>query len=170
MASLSPQPAADLAPGERLDREIRELIVRLAQLLGYPRSLGEIYGLLYVSREPLSMDTIRRQLKLSLGSASQGLKALRGLRAVRTVYIPGQRRDYYEAETYIRNLVGGFLRDEISPLLQTGRERIQNLETLLPLLDNDEERDHYGARITQIRNLNSAATKLIPLLNRFLKT
>jgi len=157
------------SPREQLDLEIREIIVRIAQLLGYPKSLGEIYGLLYVSREPLAMDRIRERLHLSLGSASQGLKTLRGLRAVRTVYIPGERKDYYMAETFIRNLVGGFLEEEVTPLLKNGRERAQYLESLLPLLDSEAEREHYGSRIQQIQNLNIAASRLIPLLNQFLK-
>ena len=53
-------------------------------ILGMPRSVGEIYGLLYFSEAPLSMDQIANKLEMSLGSASQGLKTLRSLKAVRT--------------------------------------------------------------------------------------
>ena len=65
-----------------LQNELRTIIVQIAQRLGYPRSLGEIYGLLYVSENPLSMDQITAELDMSLGSASQGLKTLRSLKAV----------------------------------------------------------------------------------------
>ncbi|MEN9733804.1 MAG: hypothetical protein RLZ45_1799, partial [Verrucomicrobiota bacterium] len=39
-----------------------ETVGRVAQELGLPRSLGQIYGLLYLSPEPLSLDDIAVQL------------------------------------------------------------------------------------------------------------
>lgn len=167
MAAASPS-AQTSSPREELDLEIRRLILRIAQLLGYPKSLGEIYGLLYVSPEPLSMDQVRRRLNLSLGSASQGLKALRGLKAVRTVYIPGERKDFYEAETFIRSLIAGFLLDEVQPLLESGKTRVQHLRGLADQLDDPDLQDHYDNRISQIKNLNTAAGKLLPVLGKFL--
>ena len=166
--AVSPPTAAETTVAE-LNHEIRDLIVRIAQLLGYQRSMGEIYALLYVSTQPLSMDQIRSELRMSMGSASQGLKTLRGLKAVKTVYIPGQRKDFYEAETFIRNLVRGFLKEEVSPILESGKDRIHHLQELNKQLDDPDLQEHYGNRITQIQNLNTAAAKLIPLLNRFLK-
>ncbi len=166
--AVSPPTAAETTVAE-LNHEIRDLIVRIAQLLGYQRSMGEIYALLYVSTQPLSMDQIRSELRMSMGSASQGLKTLRGLKAVKTVYIPGQRKDFYEAETFIRNLVRGFLKEEVSPILESGKDRIHHLQALNKRLDDPDLQEHYGNRITQIQNLNTAAAKLIPLLNRFLK-
>ena len=102
---------------EAIKAEIRAMILKSAQRLGYPRSLGEIYGLLYVSRSPLSMDQIIEELGMSLGSASQGLKTLRALKAVKTTPKTESRKDYFIAETNFRHIVGGFLREEITPEL-----------------------------------------------------
>lgn len=152
-----------------LDREIQDWIIRISQLLGYPKSVGEIYGLLYVSLEPRSMEEIRASLNMSVGSASQGLRTLRGLRAVKVVYVPGERRDFYEAETYIRTLVGGFLREELAPMLDNNKDRVTHLQQLARSLDDKPLQEHYGNRIAQLKNLNTAARRLIPLLNQFLK-
>ena len=68
-----------------------EFFVSLADMAGMPKSVGEIYGLLFASEESLAMDEIIARLGLSKGSASQGLRFLRDCQAVRTVYRVGDR-------------------------------------------------------------------------------
>ena len=63
-----PKPAARLSP---LETEIIDFFVQLSRLLGQPRSLAEIYGLLFISARPLAMDDLIECLQLSKGSASQ---------------------------------------------------------------------------------------------------
>jgi hypothetical protein len=55
----------------------------LVQVLGVPKSVGQIYGLLYASLEPLSFSDIVERLEISKGSASQGLQLLRSLGAIK---------------------------------------------------------------------------------------
>jgi len=55
----------------------------VVQVVGVPKSIGQIYGLLYSSREPLSFSDIVECLEISKGSASQGLQFLRLLGAVK---------------------------------------------------------------------------------------
>jgi hypothetical protein len=52
------------------------------QVFGVPKSVGQIYGLLYASPEPLSFSDIVERLEISKGSASQGLQLLRSLGAI----------------------------------------------------------------------------------------
>ena len=78
-------------------------------LLGLPRSVGEIYGLLYFNPEALTMDQVASRLEISIGSASQGLKTLRSLKAVKTSYVQGDCRDHYLAESEFRRLFSTFL-------------------------------------------------------------
>jgi len=41
-----------------LDAEVIGLFVQLSRVLGQPRSLAEIYGLLFISAKPLAMDNL----------------------------------------------------------------------------------------------------------------
>src|ERR1700744_1200365 len=100
---------------EPVEIETINLFVQFSRALGQPRSYAEIYGLLFVSAQPLAMDTLIERLGLSKGSASQGLKYLEDLGAVRTVYLPGERRTHYEAVAELRNLAGRFLSQQIMP-------------------------------------------------------
>src|ERR1700689_637831 len=77
---------------ELVEVEVIHIFVQFAGVLGQPRSVAEIYGLLFASHQPLAMDTLIERLNLSKGSASQGLKYLQELGAVRTVYVAGDRR------------------------------------------------------------------------------
>src|SRR5436853_1761730 len=112
--AISEKPASGLAPASLspLETEIIDLFVQVSRLLGQPRSLAEIYGLLFISARPLAMDDLIERLRLSKGSASQGLKFLRNTGAVRTVYVAGDRRAHYEAVAELRNLSRRFLREQ----------------------------------------------------------
>ena len=89
------------------------------RVLGLPKSVGEIYGVLYISSEPLTMLDLVDQLGISKGSASQGLKMLRTLGAVREVDHINDRKTYFEADVQLKKLVGGFIREEIRPHLKS---------------------------------------------------
>ena len=62
--------------------ECIELFAEVVYALGLPRSIGQIYGLLYASPAPLSFSDIVERLDISKGSASQGLQLLRSLGAI----------------------------------------------------------------------------------------
>src|SRR5689334_9414028 len=87
----------DISPLTRVEIEIIDLFVQFSSALGQPRSVAEIYGLLFISRQPLAMDEMIHRLRLSKGSTSQGLRFLRNLGAVRMIYVAGDRRAHYEA-------------------------------------------------------------------------
>jgi DNA-binding transcriptional ArsR family regulator len=64
-------------------RECIELFAEVVYALGLPKSVGQIYGLLYASPAPLSFSDIVERLDISKGSASQGLQLLRTLGAIK---------------------------------------------------------------------------------------
>ena len=150
-----------------LEFESIDFFVRLMSLLGLPRSVGEIYGLLYFTPSALTMDQIASRLEISIGSASQGLKTLRSLKAVKTTYVQGDRRDHYLAESEFRRLFSTFLNDEILPHLNSANDRISRMEKEIPKNSNDL--DFYNIRIEKLKRLTKASGRLLPTLARLLK-
>ena len=71
---------------------IIDLFLNAANTFGLPKSYGQIYGLLFCRDEPLAMDEVMALLQISKGSASQGLRALRQLGAVSSIFAPGEAR------------------------------------------------------------------------------
>jgi DNA-binding transcriptional regulator GbsR (MarR family) len=132
-------------------------------LLGQPRSLAEIYGLLFISARPLAMDDLIDRLQLSKGSASQGLKYLRNLGAVRMIYVAGDRRVHYEAVAELRNLVTRFLRDQIVPHLESGQSRLGRIASMVRQLPADE-RARVNGRITMLQSWGKRGKRFLPLV------
>ncbi len=151
-----------------LEIESIDFFVRMMSMLGMPKSVGEIYGLLYFSPSALSMEHIVKHLGISIGSASQGLKTLRSLKAVRTSYVPGDRRDHYLAETEFRRLFSNFIKEEIMPHMDSAKERIERMESSLPPLSNEAE-EFYKIRIEKLKRLTRAGGRLLPALAGLLK-
>jgi len=154
-------------PLQSVEIEVVELFVLLSRVLGQPRSLGEIYGLLFISARPLAMDDIMARLNLSKGSTSEGLKFLRNLGAVKMVYVPGDRRVHYEAVAELRNLAGRFLREKIEPQLSEGEERLNRLSAIASELP-EVERDHTRRRVGLLRSWSKNGRRVLPLVLRVL--
>ncbi|MDZ4744202.1 MAG: hypothetical protein SGI98_12400 [Verrucomicrobiota bacterium] len=151
-----------------LEKEVVEVFVKLAQVAALPKSLGEIYGLLYISKDPLAMDTIMDRLSLSKGATSQGLKELRNFGAVRAVYIPGDRRDHYTPETELKKLVSGFLKEQLQPHVEGAESKLARLDQLVKEAPA-QERKFYQHKIERLRGWHSRAGKLMPWVLKFLK-
>ncbi len=135
MAASMTQPTVD-TPAEassevnRLTTGERELIavfVQMTQTFGLPRSLGEIYGLLFASPQPLSQQYIVARLGISKGSVSQGLRFLRTIGAIQPVPDANERRECFMPVVELRALVGGFIRERITPQLSLWTDRTNNI-------------------------------------------
>lgn len=150
-----------------LETGVIDLFVNGVRVLGLPKSIGEIYGLLYISPEPLSFDEILSRLQISKGSTSQGLKILRSLGAVRVVYVAGTRRDYFVAETELKKLVGGFIREELSPHLESGTERLEALQGHLPAASGPDAQ-FFTDRVSKLGTWHKRTEMLLPIIRKFL--
>lgn len=139
------------------------LFVRMADVLNLPRSVGELYGILFISTDPLCLDDCRLRLNISKGSTSQGLKILRSFGAIRTVYIPGDRKDYYVAETSLRKIASGFASEQIQPHVASGADRIDRIRALLDR-HVGEEREDLLEKIDLLENWQRRAGKTLPLV------
>ncbi|AQZ50574.1 GbsR/MarR family transcriptional regulator [Martelella mediterranea] len=105
---------------------------------GINRSVGQIYALLYATREPLCADDMVEALKMSRSNVAMGLKELQGWGLVLLRHKPGDRRDYFttpeDVWTILRTLAEERKKREIDPTLTMLRE------VLMREPENDEER------------------------------
>lgn len=155
---------------EPVQAQFIALFVAAAEVLGVPRSLGEIYGVIYASPRPLSFQDIVDRLAISKGSVSQGLRMLKSLGAIRAAYVPGDRRDHYEPETELRTLVGGLLRDRINPHLEQGRQRLDRVGAEIAAGKglSKPEAAVLRARVQKLENWRRKGATLLPILTRVL--
>jgi DNA-binding transcriptional regulator GbsR (MarR family) len=150
-----------------LEMQVIELFVRGVRVLGLPKSVGEIYGLLYLSPQPLSLDALVVRLRMSKGSTSQGLKFLRNLGAVKVVYVAGDRRDHYEAQTELKELVAGFMKGELMPHLESGAQRLEQLEREVAK-EESEHATFYQSRVSKLEIWRARGAEMMKLVEDLL--
>ena len=113
------------------------------------------------------MDTLIERLNLSKGSASQGLKYLQDLGAVRTVYVAGERRTHYEAVAELRKLAGRFLRQQILSHFEDSDTRLDRIAAQTQKL-SDEQRKHINERIKLLRRWERTGQRILPFVLKML--
>ena len=157
----------DSEPLEKIQIEVIALFVNGVRVLGLPKSIGEIYGLLFISPDPLALDVIVRKLQISKGSVSQGLRFLRNLGAVKPVYVSGDRRDHFTAVAELKKLANGFIKGELNPNLESVAIRLNELKAMAKN-DISPNADFFQERIRRIGNWRRRGGMLLKIVNRFL--
>jgi len=163
-----PKKASPVPLLSELEAEVIALFVQISRALGQPRSLAEIYGLLFISPQPLALDDLIDRLGLSRGSASQGLRFLRNNGAIKIVYVAGSRRMHYEAVAELRNLSSRFLRYQIVPQLDGGLSRIDTIAEKLKELPA-AECARLGNRISVLQSWGKKGREFLPLIATLLE-
>jgi DNA-binding transcriptional regulator GbsR (MarR family) len=155
-----------------LEAEAVDYFVSFVQVFGLPKSIGQIYGLLFVSAEPLSMDDVVRRLGISKGSASQGLALLRNLGGVTTETVPGDRREHYLADLNVSRIVSHFLDNRLLPRLAHAEDR---LSTMLQQARREQENfpgpgaEQRLNRIRALQKWQKRGSGLIPMILRWFR-
>lgn len=122
---------------------------------GINRTVGQIYALLYASREPINADEIAEALGFSRSNVSIGLKELESWKLVRLTHKPGDRREYFSAPddiwTIFRTLAEERRKREIDPTLSLLRDVM--LES-----PGDPDDRHAQARMKEMYRLITLVT------------
>jgi DNA-binding transcriptional regulator GbsR (MarR family) len=71
----------------------------ISQFWGFPKGMGAIFAVLYLSPAPLSLDELVKQTGLSKGAISTHVRGLTRLGLIQPASYLGDRKDYYSAET-----------------------------------------------------------------------
>ena len=157
---------------KEFERECIQLFSEVVQVLGVPRSVGQIYGLLFTSATPLSFSDIVERLEISKGSGSQGLQLLRTLGAIRLVsaeggrsdeQLTGKARDYYEPELSLRKLVSGVLQERIVPMTTTGTDHFARLRLLAQ--EVGKQNSFLVKRVEQLETWRQRFRTVLPILS-----
>lgn len=167
---LSPRQDSPSTEGlNSVESEFVAFFVQMATALGLPRSVGEIFGYLFSADEPKPFDEVVSRLGISKGSASQGLKFLTGMGAISTVYVPRDRRTFYEAETKMRKLFSRALQESVRPHLEANGRLIDAIEDHIDRSpDHAFREEHYRNRAASLKSWNDKALQLLPLLDKLI--
>lgn len=109
---------------ETLPQPIERFVLHwgeMGDVWGVNRSVSQIHALLYLTDRPLTAEDIAERLGLARSNVSNSLKELLAWTLIRRVPIMGDRRDHYEAEVdmfeMVRRIAMGRKARELDPSL-----------------------------------------------------
>jgi DNA-binding transcriptional regulator GbsR (MarR family) len=131
----------------------------MAESFSLNRSVGQIYGLLYASSHPLSLQEISAALHMSKGNASIHLRTLEAWEAVKCIWVPGSRQDHYEAIRDLKKII-------LKRVEQGMTKRLDMIESRFnALAENKGMEDPFlKEQIKSLRGMLSSARKGLSLM------
>ncbi|MCP4416115.1 MAG: hypothetical protein GY805_05815 [Chloroflexi bacterium] len=130
---------------------------RLARFFGFSEVMGRLYGTLLMVPEPLSLDDLADTLRISKGSVSMNMRALERWGMATEVWVRGERKKYYSAESdlwqVIRNVLDSRERREVQLALQVLSESVAKLQSANEKLTSEDQElaKYYLERIDDLQ-------------------
>ena len=156
----------------RVRLELVDVCGRLAQALNFPRSVGEIYGLLYLSPDPMSALEIAEAISISKGSVSTGTRQLLAHGCIRKVWLQEERKDYFVAVLEL----GDLIRSAYDSIFKVQAENAEGhlsdmVETLAEEKGEMSPEDHASImdRIQRLVKIQKRAKQFLPLLEKLIR-
>jgi DNA-binding transcriptional regulator GbsR (MarR family) len=104
----------------------------MASAWGINKTMSQIHALLYAESQPLDTDSIMETLDISRGNANMNLRRLLDWELIHKTSYPGDRKDYYSAETDVWKIVSTIIRErqqrEIAPIRENLAKCVETLE------------------------------------------
>src|SRR3954464_3835702 len=147
--------------------EVADGVGALMEFWGFKRVMGRVWALLYLRGDALSASELCEQLSISSGAASMALSELERWAVVRRIRRPGDRREYFEAETDIWRMISRVLRER--ELAQIERalevfERVRERLRTLPLPGERSRLDDVADRLGKLVDLTRVGRGLLTAL------
>ena len=145
-----------------------DFFVDAADLLGVPKSVAVLYGIVFASPQPLSFADIQARGTLSKGSVSQGLRVLREMGAIKEVSAPADRSELFTPDLEMRRLIQRFLEQRLQKQLDAGKSRLGDLQRALTNLEKSHA-ETLRSRLEQLQSWHEKARGLLPIARTYLK-
>lgn len=144
---------------------------RISSFWGFPRAMGAIFGAVYLSPIPLSLDEIVEQVNVSKGAVSTHVRTLERLGMVHKQIRLGDRKDYYEAEADFWKIIKGVLREreksEFDLALNTVSESLEMVKEASPSPGDAELAGFYQERMAGMQSFFNSLDNIVATLLAF---
>jgi DNA-binding transcriptional regulator GbsR (MarR family) len=110
---------------KRLPAAVEQFVLRWGDMggqWGVNRSVAQIHALLYLADRPMTAEDIAEALGMARSNVSNSIRELIGWKLIRRVPVLGDRRDHYEAEAdlwqMLTRIAQGRKEREIDPMVE----------------------------------------------------
>ncbi len=150
---------------ERAQDQSIETMGRLAEFWGFTRTMGRVYGALFLSKVPLTQQDLVERLGVSAANVSMSVNGLMRWGAVHKIHEKGSRKLHYTAEGEIRKIIRNVLGGREQLELREATDTFNDAAALLRETQIQSEEEHFARqRIEHLENVVRISNKLLELL------
>ena len=124
----------------KIKKDFTEGLSQISRFWGFPKGMGAIFAVLYLSPTALSLDEVVQETGLTKGAISTEIRALARMGLVHRSSKLGDRKDYYTAESdfyaAIRSILKERQNSEFDRALRSVKETLGQMEE--SWVENDE--------------------------------
>ena len=132
---------------------------------GFRKALGRLWTVLYLAGQPLSAGELGERLQMSAGAVSMSLSELQRWAVVRRVWVPGERREFYEAEVDFWKMISKVVSERERFLVRSVKDRLEEAVAELKL---DGKSAEAKGRIDRVKKLLALATLAESMIDGFI--
>jgi len=145
----------------KIKKDFTEGLSQISRFWGFPKGMGAIFAVLYLSPTPLSLDEIVMETGLTKGAISTEIRALARMGLVHRSTRLGDRKDYYSAESdfyaAIRSILQERQNSEFDRAVRSVKDTLAKMDE--NWVDNDEWKFVYE-RVQALQNFFDAIDSL----------
>ncbi|MBU0483631.1 MAG: hypothetical protein KKB30_03860 [Proteobacteria bacterium] len=143
-------------------------ISRISSFWGFPKAMGAIFAVTYLSAEPVTLDELVKEAGVSKGAVSTNIRNLERLGVVHKKLKVGDRKDYYVAETDFWKIAKGILREreknEFDLAIRSVGESLELLNSEVDQTTDVETSAFYKERMLALKKFFDSLDNLVATL------
>src|SRR5262245_47100994 len=136
-----------------IKKDFTEGLSQISRFWGFPKGMGAIFAVLYLSPTPLSLDEIVTQTGLTKGAISTEIRTLARMGLVHRSTRLGDRKDYYTAEEDFYAAIRSILQERQNSEFDRALRSVKG--TLTALEDNWVENDEWNFVYERVQALQA---------------
>jgi len=141
----------------KIKKDFTEGLSQISRFWGFPKGMGAIFAVLYLSPTALSLDEIVQETGLTKGAISTEIRALARMGLVHRSSRLGDRKDYYTAESDFYAAIKSILKERQNSEFDRAVRSVKDTLTKMDenWIDNDEWNFTYE-RVQALQNFFDA--------------
>jgi DNA-binding transcriptional regulator GbsR (MarR family) len=151
----------------KIKQDFTEGLSQISRFWGFPKGMGAIFAVLYLSPTPLSLDDIVNETGLTKGAISTEIRALARMGLVHRSSKLGDRKDYYAAEADFYAAIRSILKERQNSEFDRAVRSVKDTLTKMDenWVDDDEWKFTYE-RVKALQNFFDAIDSLTKAVTR----
>ena len=146
---------------KKIKKDFTEGLSQISRFWGFPKGMGAIFAVLYISPTALSLDEIVAETGLTKGAISTEVRTLARMGLVHRSTKLGDRKDYYSAESDFYAAIRSILQERQNSEFDHAVRSVK--DTLAVMEENwvgDEEWNFVYARVEALQDFFNAIDSL----------